>query len=72
MIELPQLGFGCWAIGGHGYGAVADDESQAAVASAWDRGIRLFDTANVYGFGHSETLLADALGARRHEALIAT
>lgn len=69
---LPHVGFGCWAIGGHGYGTVDDSESVGAVEAAWEMGIRLFDTADVYGFGHSETILSQGLGARRHDALIAT
>ena len=53
-LEISHIGFGCWAIGGHGYGKVDDNESIEAVKKALDSGINFFDTADVYGFGHSE------------------
>jgi aryl-alcohol dehydrogenase-like predicted oxidoreductase len=69
---VSVVGFGCWAIGGHGYGEVDDNTSIAAVRKAWDAGVNLFDTADIYGFGHSETVLSEALGNDRHSAVIAT
>jgi aryl-alcohol dehydrogenase-like predicted oxidoreductase len=71
---------GCWAIGGPfsegetplGWGDVDDDESVRAIHAALDRGVSFFDTANVYGAGHSERVLASALAGRRQEAVIAT
>lgn len=69
---VSVLGFGCWAIGGHGYGGVDDQTSIAAVRRALDLGVNFFDTADVYGFGRSERVLAEALGARRHDVTIAT
>jgi aryl-alcohol dehydrogenase-like predicted oxidoreductase len=79
-IEVSPLGMGCWAIGGPfwsgetplGWGEVDDDESIRAVHCAMDFGINFFDTANVYGAGHSERVLARALAGRRHEVVIAT
>ena len=71
-LNISRVGFGCWAIGGHGYGAVDDDISKRAVGKALDLGITFFDTANVYGFGRSESVLSEALGERRHEVIIAT
>ena len=78
--ELGVMGLGCWAIGGPvthddghtiGWGSVDDSESVAAIQKGLDLGVTLFDTANVYGRGHSETLLGQAL--RGHdEVLIAT
>jgi|SRR5215470_446701 len=64
-IEVPALGMGCWAIGGPdtnlglpmGWGPVDDGRSLAALERAHDLGARLFDTADVYGHGHSERLL---------------
>lgn len=71
-IKVSRIGFGCWAIGGHGYGQVNDDESIKAIRFALDKGINLFDTADAYGFGHSEKILAKALGERRYDVIIAT
>jgi aryl-alcohol dehydrogenase-like predicted oxidoreductase len=80
-IESSPMGFGGWAIGGPfssvageplGWGQVDDDESIAAVRAAFDAGITLFDTANVYGTGHSERLLAQALSGHRDEVILAT
>jgi aryl-alcohol dehydrogenase-like predicted oxidoreductase len=70
-LELSEIGFGCWAMGG-GWGKTDDKDSIAAARRALDLGINLFDTADVYGFGHSEEVLAKALGKRRKNAIIAT
>ncbi|WP_433210478.1 aldo/keto reductase [Dactylosporangium sp. CS-047395] len=79
-IEVSALGMGCWAIGGPfwageqplGWGEVDDDESIRAVHRALDLGVSFFDTANVYGAGHSERVLARALAGRRDEVVLAT
>ena len=78
--EIGVMGLGCWAIGGPvirddghtiGWGSVDDDESVAAIQRGLDLGVTLFDTANVYGRGHSETLVGQTL--RGHdEILVAT
>jgi myo-inositol catabolism protein IolS len=62
---------GC-PIGGHGWGHVDDAESVAAVRRAVELGVNFFDTADVYGLGHSEQILAQALGPKRREVVIAT
>jgi myo-inositol catabolism protein IolS len=67
-----RIGFGCAAIGGYDYGAVDDDQSRSAIRAAIDSGINLFDTADVYGLGHSETILSDALGADRKHVIVAS
>ena len=71
-LEISRIGFGCWAIGGHGYGKVDDSESIRAIHNALDLGINVFDTADVYGFGHSEEILGKALGSKKSEVVIAT
>ena len=71
-LEISRIGFGCWAIGGHGYGNVDDSESIKAIQKALDMGVNFFDTANVYGFGHSEEILGKALGGKRNEVIVAT
>ncbi|MEX2162497.1 MAG: aldo/keto reductase [Anaerolineales bacterium] len=72
-IQVSALGVGCWAMGGAEWGGGADDaESIRAIRFALDLGINFFDTADVYGDGHSERVLAQALSGRRHQAIIAT
>jgi len=79
--EVSAVGFGCWAIGGPfadsegkplGWGEVDDDESTRAVHRALDLGVTFFDTADVYGAGHSEEVLGRALAGHRDEVVIAT
>lgn len=79
-IRVSALGMGCWAIGGplwegetpHGWGEVDDEESIRAIHKALDLGVNFFDTANVYGAGHSERVLARAFVGRRPQVVIAT
>jgi aryl-alcohol dehydrogenase-like predicted oxidoreductase len=79
-ITVSPIGFGCWAIGGPayrdgnpiGWGQVDDDESIAAIHAAHEAGITFFDTANIYGAGHSERVVGRALAGRRDEVVIAT
>jgi aryl-alcohol dehydrogenase-like predicted oxidoreductase len=79
-IQVSALGLGCWAIGGpfwekgtpHGWGEVDDEESIRALHRALDMGVNFFDTANVYGAGHSERVLARAFAGVRNEVIIAT
>src|ERR1700674_5774441 len=73
-IQVSALGMGCWAIGGPswagetpvGWGNVDDEESIGAVHRALELGVNFFDTADVYGAGHRERVLARALAGRRH------
>ena len=81
-IKVSPLGLGCWAIGGplsrekegteSGYGTVNDNESIKAIKHAIDLGINFFDTADVYGAGHSEEILGKAIKDYRDEIIIAT
>jgi aryl-alcohol dehydrogenase-like predicted oxidoreductase len=71
-LTVSRVGVGCAAIGGYDYGKVDDRDSVAAIRRALDLGVKFFDTADVYGFGHSEEILARALGKHRNEVTIAT
>ena len=79
-VEVSALGMGCWAIGGPfwrgetplGWGKVDDAESTRAIHKALDLGVTFFDTADVYGAGHSERVLGTALGKRRSRVVVAT
>ena len=64
---------GCWAIGGQFWGDDGHDErSVATVRAALDHGINWFDTAPIYGWGHSEEVLTEALGPDRNDVIIAS
>lgn len=69
---VSEIGFGAWAIGGRGWGPSDDATSLAAIRCALEVGINFFDTADQYGWGHSEELLGTALLGRRERAVIAT
>jgi aryl-alcohol dehydrogenase-like predicted oxidoreductase len=81
---VSAIGLGCNAIGGPvwdrsvradlpiGYGKVDDTQSIQAIRRALELGITFFDTADEYGCGHSERILADALGAQSSSIVIST
>lgn len=57
QLDVSEIGFGCWAIGGTSYGPTDDNESMKALETAWEQGVNFYDTADTYGHGHSEELL---------------
>lgn len=73
---ITPLGFGSWAVGGggwqFGWGAQDDRESIAAINGALDLGMNWIDTAAVYGLGHSEEIVAQALKGREKRPYIFT
>jgi aryl-alcohol dehydrogenase-like predicted oxidoreductase len=69
--KISEISFGAWAIGGT-WGTVDDRESLAALHAALDGGVNFFDTADVYGDGHSERLLAKLKKERKDKFYIAT
>ncbi len=75
-LKVSEVGFGAWAVGGntHGnsYGPTDDETSIAAIQKAVELGCNFFDTADVYGHGHSEELLGKAIKGRRDDMIIAT
>ncbi len=79
-IEVSAMGLGCWAIGGQfwldgkadGWGEVNDEESINAIQKAYELGVTFFDSADVYGAGHSEEVLGKALKGIRDKVTIAT
>jgi aryl-alcohol dehydrogenase-like predicted oxidoreductase len=75
-LKVSEVGFGAWAIGGNNYGnsyGPTDDKvSVAAVERAFELGCNFFDTSDVYGHGHSEELLGQALRKHREEVVLAT
>ncbi len=75
-IKVSEIGFGAWAIGGnrHGlsYGPTDDKDSVEALEKAFELGCNFFDTADVYGWGHSEELIGKTLRGKRDRLIIAT
>ncbi len=69
--RVSEISFGAWAIGGT-WGEVEDKESLDALHRAVDLGVNFFDTADVYGDGRSERLLAQLKRERKEEIIIAT
>lgn len=78
-LTVSEIGFGSWAIGGGamigntaiGWGDADDATSIKAIRAALDAGITFFDTADIYGLGHSEKLIGDEVGKKK-EIIIAT
>ena len=69
--EISEISFGAWAIGG-AWGQVSDEDSLAALNKAVDCGINFIDTADVYGSGRSERLIARLKKPRKEEIIVAT
>ena len=72
-LNVSRICLGTWQFGGD-WGSVERDEAIAAVRAALDQGVTFFDTAQAYGFGQSEALLAEALGddIHRDDVVVAT
>lgn len=73
-LKVSKIGFGAWGISGRDWGATEDRDSKAALHRAMDLGVTFVDTADNYGWGHSENLIAEVLKERsdREHIVIAT
>lgn len=71
---VSTVGYGSWGISGRDWGVTDDEESKKAINAALDAGITFIDTADVYGFGHSEELIREVLDQRpeKNKIIIAT
>ncbi len=69
--EVSEVGFGAWALGGD-WGTVAEDDAAKALCAAVDEGVNLIDTADVYGDGRSERIVAKALKGKRDQVHVIT
>jgi aryl-alcohol dehydrogenase-like predicted oxidoreductase len=69
--KVSEISFGAWAIGGS-WGRVSDEDAMAALHKAIDCGVNFIDTADVYGDGRSERLIAQLKKARKEEIIVAT
>jgi aryl-alcohol dehydrogenase-like predicted oxidoreductase len=71
-INISEVGFGVWTVSTGWWGEVDDERSVRIMRQAHERGINYFDTADTYGSGKGETLLADAFGHMRESIVIST
>jgi len=76
-IEVSEIGFGAWGIGGtpkdaRAYGPTDDKISQQALIKAFDSGITFYDTSPLYGYGHSEKLIGETFKDIREKIIIST
>ena len=75
-MQITPIGFGSWAVGGgewaHGWGAQNDRDSVEAIQRAVELGINWIDTAAVYGLGHSEEIVGQAIAGMQHKPYIFT
>lgn len=80
-IEISEIGLGCWTLGGlnweegriaNGWSPVDPIEVKEAIACAIDNGVNHFDTADVYGNGLAERMLAESLGSKNRDVIIAS
>jgi aryl-alcohol dehydrogenase-like predicted oxidoreductase len=71
-LQVSEIGFGAWGIGGAGWVGAEDDESLRALNRAIDLGLNFIDTAYGYGEGHSERLIGQVLRERSERVYVAT
>ena len=71
-LEVSEIGFGTWGLGGDSYGPVEDAASLATLRFAYDSGVTFYDTSDLYGGGHSEKIVGEALRDVREHVMIAT
>lgn len=71
-LDITEVGVGLWAAGGDAWGPTDDAEILNLIDVALDAGVNFYDTADVYGAGHSEELLGQAIAGRRDRFIVAT
>lgn len=71
-VKMTPIVFGAWAIGGWLWGGTNDRDALEAIRASIDNGVTSIDTAAIYGFGHSEKLVGQAIKGKRDKVVIAT
>ena len=71
-LELSEVGFGAWTVATDWWGHIEEPDAVKLLETAFDLGVNLFDTADTYGKGYGEEILAKALAHERHNMVIAT
>ena len=71
-LEVSEVGFGVWTVSTNWWGKIDQDYAIRLLVRSFDLGVSFFDTADTYGLGYGEEVLAKALKAQRHEIVIGT
>src|SRR3954470_10388401 len=71
-LEVSEVGYGAWGIGGKQWKGGTDDESLLALRRAFELGLNFIDTALAYGDGHSEKLVGQVVKSAPHRVYVAT
>ena len=71
-LQVSEVGFGVWTVGTNWWGKIDEDEGVRLLRRAFDLGINFFDTADTYGDGYGEEIMAKALHRQRHDIVIGT
>lgn len=71
-MDITRIGLGAWAIGGDSWGPQDDKDSIETIHKALDAGMNWIDTAAIYGQGHSETVVGQALKSTSHQPYVFT
>lgn len=71
-LELSEVGFGVWTVATNWWGNIPEPQKKELLENALELGVNFFDTADTYGEGYGEEVLAKFMGHRRHEMIIAT
>ena len=71
-LVLSEVGFGVWTVGTNWWGKIEDADKAALLENAVEEGVNFFDTADTYGDGFGEEILATVLGHKRNDIVIAT
>ncbi len=68
--KVSVISYGAWGISGRDWGETDDEQSRKALHTALDAGVNLIDTADVYGFGHSDKIIKGVLAERKSEGVL--
>ena len=71
-VQVSEVGFGVWTVSTNWWGKIDEEYGISLLVKAFDHGINFFDTADTYGVGYGEKILAKALKGQRHEIVIGT
>jgi aryl-alcohol dehydrogenase-like predicted oxidoreductase len=71
-VNVSEIGLGCWQLGGADWGDMSEEDALATLQAAVESGVNFFDTADVYGLGHSESIIGKFLKDCPEELFVAT